>query len=235
MSKPHKINYKSLKDHVYDYLRKQMQKGRIRPGSLINMDDTCRKLGVSKTPMREALLQLEMEDFVTILPRRGIVVNRLTLDDIRCYYDIIGALESKALAVSISRFKPSDIKAMDHLVEGMDQALAEDNFDLYYERNLRFHDMYLKPCANPTLIKVVQTIKKRLYDFPRKSQFVKEWELASVGEHRELVRLIREGRREAALCFIEDVHWSFRVQEVYIRKYYPDAERPAPDAEPEAG
>jgi DNA-binding GntR family transcriptional regulator len=229
------LTVKSLKEHVYNYLREQMQKGTIRPGSLINVDETCKKLGVSKTPLREALLQLEMEDFVTILPRRGIVVNRLNLQDIRRYYEIIGALESKALAASFSRLKPSDIKTLESLADGMDKALADDNFDLYYERNLRFHDVYLKPCDNSTLIKVVHTIKKRLYDFPRQARFVKEWELASVGEHREFLRLIREGRREAAMHFIENVHWSFRVQEIYIRKYYSDADRPAPDAEPEAG
>lgn len=220
MSSPSVLNMKSLKEQVYDYLREQMQKGGLLPGSIINMDETSRKLGVSKTPLREALLQLEMQDFVTILPRRGIVVNILTLDEIKSYYDIIGALEAKALAASFSQLKPSDLKAMESLIEGMDKALALDDFDLYYERNLRFHDAYLKPCRNETLLKVVNTLKKRLYDFPRQSRFVKEWEQASVGEHRELMRLIREGRREAAIRFIEDVHWSYKVQERFIKKYY---------------
>jgi DNA-binding GntR family transcriptional regulator len=75
------LNLKSLKDQVYEYLREQMHRGEILPGSVINMDETARKLGVSKTPLRDALLQLEMEDFVSILPRRGVVVNVLTLQD----------------------------------------------------------------------------------------------------------------------------------------------------------
>jgi DNA-binding GntR family transcriptional regulator len=220
MPKTSILNTKSLKEQVYDYLRDQMQKGGILPGSVINMDETSRKLGVSKTPLREALLQLEMEGFVSILPRRGIVVNVLTLDEIKSYYDIIGALEAKALAASFSLLRPPDLKSMESLIEGMDKALAGDDFDLYYERNLRFHDIYLKPCQNETLIKVVNTLKKRLYDFPRQSRFVKEWEQASVGEHRALMRLIREGRREAAVRFIEDVHWSYKVQERYLQKYY---------------
>jgi len=226
------LNTKSLKEQVYDYLREQMQKGVLLPRSAINMDETSRKLGVSKTPLREALLQLEMEDFVTILPRRGIVVNILTLEEIKNYYDIIGALEAKALAASFSQFKPSDLKAMESLIEGMDKALAEDNFDLYYERNLRFHDAYLKPCRNETLLKVVNTIKKRLYDFPRQARYVKEWEQVSVGEHRELLRLIREGRREAAVRFIEDVHWSFKVQERFIKKYYAALQKAGADQTP---
>jgi DNA-binding GntR family transcriptional regulator len=220
MARPRIIIAKSLKEQVYDYLRECLQKGTLEPGSLIDVETTCRKLGVSKTPLREALLQLEMEDFVTILPRRGVVVNPLTLDEIRSYYEIIGALEAKALAASFDRLDPAHLKSMESLADGMDKALAADNFDLYYERNLRFHDVYLKACGNPSLVKVVQTVKKRLYDFPRRVRYVKEWETASVREHRELLRLIGQGRREAAVRFIEDVHWSFRVQEPFIRRYY---------------
>jgi DNA-binding GntR family transcriptional regulator len=230
MPKQPVLSIKSLKEHVYDYLRDQMQKGAILPGSAINMDETSRKLGVSKTPLREALLQLEIEGFVTILPRRGIVVNVLSLEDIKDFYDIIGALEAKALASSFSQLKPLDIKIMQTLIEGMENALAKDDFDLYYERNLRFHDVYLKLCRNETLLKVVNTIKKRLYDFPRQARFVKEWELASVVEHREFLRLIREGRREAAIRFIEEVHWSYKVQERYIKKYYAGLEQAAAKA-----
>lgn len=222
------ISVQSLKEQVYNYLREQMQKGKLRAGSVINMDETCAKLGVSKTPLREALLQLEMEGFVTILPRRGVIVKGLTLDEIRNSYDIIGALEAKALEASFPQLKGAALKSMEALIDGMEKALASDNFDLYYERNLRFHDAYLQPCGNAALIKVVNTIKKRLYDFPRRSSFVKEWEVASVGEHRELLRLIREGRLESAMRYIADVHWSFRVQEPFIRRYYP-----APGRKPE--
>ena len=86
------LNLKSLKEQVYEYLREQLHKGKIRPGSFINMDETSRKLGISKTPLRDALIQLEMEGFITILPRKGVYVNVLTLQDIKDYYQVIGAL-----------------------------------------------------------------------------------------------------------------------------------------------
>lgn len=87
---------KSLKEQVYDYLRHEIEKN-IQPGAVINMDATSRKLGISKTPLRDALLQLEMEGFVTIAPRRGIYVNSLALDDIKEFYQVIGALEQSAI------------------------------------------------------------------------------------------------------------------------------------------
>ncbi len=79
------LNIKSLKEQVYEHLREQMRTGGLRPGAAIDMEETSKRLGVSKTPLRDALLQLEMEGFVTILPRRKIVVNVLTLQNIRDY------------------------------------------------------------------------------------------------------------------------------------------------------
>ena len=111
------LNIKSLKDQVYEYLRDQMQKGKIRPGASINMNETSQKLGVSKTPLRDALLQLEMESFVSILPRRGVVVNQLTLQDIKEYYAIIGALESAALLTAFDRLKKELSSIMSELGE----------------------------------------------------------------------------------------------------------------------
>lgn len=214
------LNIKSLKELVYEYLREQMQKGKILPGSLINMEETSKKLGVSKTPLRDALLQLEMEGFVTILPRRGVVVNVLTIEDIKSIYEIIGALESTALLSAFDKIKNSDINNMEKLNEGMRKAIAQDNFDLFYEKNLKFHNTYLGQCGNESLIRIVNNLKKRLYDFPRQKGFVKEWEEASIEEHQELVNLIKEKKVQEAIHNIRDVQWSFKVQEKYIKKYY---------------
>ena len=103
------LNIKSLKEQVYEYLREQMRRGDIMPGSAIDMEETSKKLGVSKTPLRDALLQLEMEEFVTILPRRMVVVNTLKKDDIRNYSEIMGSLESMAMLKAFERLKAADI------------------------------------------------------------------------------------------------------------------------------
>ncbi len=214
------LNIKSLKELVYEYLREQMRSGDILPGSVIDMEETSKKLGVSKTPLRDALLQLEMEGFVTILPRRKVIVNILSVQDIKNYYEIIGALESAALLLAFDHLKESDIQYLEKLNAEMKDAIDKDDFDLYYEKNLRFHNVYLNPSGNENLVKIVNTLKKRLYDFPRQKGFVKEWELASVGEHGGLVNLIKQKNKKEAVNFIRDVHWSFKVQEKYISKYY---------------
>ena len=216
------LNIRSLKEQVYEYLRERMRMGELRPGAVIDMEETSRTLGVSKTPLRDALLQLEMEDFVTILPRRKIVVNTLTIQDVRDYYEIIGALESTALLAALDRFRDEDIRLMERMNEGMKKAIDADDFDLYYERNLKFHEVFLDLCGNASLAKIVNRLKKRLYDFPRPKGFVKEWEEASIGEHRRLLDLIRRGMKEEAAAWVRDVHWSFKVQEKFVNEYYVD-------------
>jgi DNA-binding GntR family transcriptional regulator len=221
MAKTGIINLSSLKDQVYEYLRHQMKIGAIRPDSVINMDSTSKKLGVSKTPLRDALLQLEMEGFVTILPRRGVIVNKLTLQDIKDYYQILGALESTAIIAVSESLKPSDIKKMEKLNQGMKSAIERDNFDAFYERNLAFHDVYINKAGNRMLRRTVDILKKRLYDFPRRKGYIKEWEETSIKEHQQLVNLLAESKFLDAANFIRDVHWSFKVQKKFIKKYYP--------------
>jgi len=217
------LNFKSLKEQVYEYLRESMRRGDLLPGAVIDLEVTSKRLGVSKTPLRDALLQLEMEGFVSILPRRKVVVNVLTLQDIRNYYEIIGALESTALLQAFDRIKDSEVRRMEGLNAEMKEAIERDDFDLYYERNLEFHDVFLGRCGNENLLRIVNTMKKRLYDFPRKQGFVKEWEEASIGEHADLVGLIKSRNRKEAAVHIRDVHWSYKVQEKFIVKYYTKA------------
>ena len=101
-------------------------------------------------------------------------------------------------------------------------ALAVDNFDRYYEANLALHDDYLQLSNNHELIHVVRAMKQRLYDFPRKRAFVKEWELASVDEHEEIISHLEAGDFAWAAEIVRDVHWSFEVQKDFIRSYYLD-------------
>jgi DNA-binding GntR family transcriptional regulator len=214
------LNIKSLKEQVYDYLREQMRSGDLVPGSTINLDQTSRKLGVSRTPLRDALLQLEMEGFVTVYPRRGIQVNILSEEVIREFYEIIGALESTAVLLAFPKTGTDQFRTLEDAIKGMETALEADNFDSYYQRNLEFHDVYLEICGNQNLVRIVRTMKKRLYDFPRRKGFVKEWELASIKEHQAFLELFQQGKAAEAAAYIRDVHWSYPVQKNFISQYY---------------
>ena len=220
MAEANPLQIKSLREQVYDYLRGEMNRGGLRPGAFIDLNELALRLGISRTPLRDAVLQLEVEGFVTILPRRGIRVNDLSIEDIRDLYEIVGALESAAVLAMAARLVPEDICRLRALNQEMAKAVASNDFDLYYQNNLAFHEVFLAQSDNQRLAQLVRILKQRLYDWPRRRGFVKAWEEHSIGEHAELVRLLESGDGAAAANHMRDVHWSFQVQERFVREYY---------------
>ena len=210
---------KSLREQVYEYLKREMNDGRLKQGAFLNLNEISKELGMSKTPLRDALFQLEAEGFVTIYPRRGVMVNTLDLETIRNIYEILGALEGSVMVHVALKFRDEDARRMYLLNEGMKSSLEENDFDLFCRQNLDFHDTYLGLSENSDLLHTVKILKERLYDFPRSKGFVKEWEVNSTREHDDLVDLVTRKDFNGAAEFIRDVHWSFSVQERFIRKY----------------
>ena len=211
---------KSLREQVYEYLKREMNDSRLKQGAFLNLNEISKELGMSKTPLRDALFQLEAEGFVTIYPRRGVMVNTLDLETIRNIYEILGALEGSVMVHVALKFRDEDARRMYLLNEGMKSSLEENDFDLFCRQNLDFHDTYLGLSENSDLLHTVKILKERLYDFPRSKGFVKEWEVNSTREHDDLVDLVTRKDFNGAAEFIRDVHWSFSVQERFIRKYY---------------
>ena len=220
MSVPSPLVLKSLREQVYDHLRYLMSRGEIQPGAFINQDELAARLGVSRTPLRDALLQLEAEGFVAILPRRGVRVQNLTVEDVRHMYEVVGALEGAAVLSAFPSLGQAELAALRRLNREMKDALLADDFDRYYDCNLAFHDVFLDCCGNEQLVRIVRRLKQRLYDWPRRRGFVKEWELASLEEHAAFARLVARGDATGAADHLRDVHWSFAVQEPFIRRYY---------------
>jgi DNA-binding GntR family transcriptional regulator len=222
VSTPSPLVLKSLREQVYDHLRHLMSRGEIQPGSFLNQDELASRLGVSRTPLRDALLQLEAEGFVAILPRRGVRVEPLTLEDIRHLYEVVGALEGAALLAAFPKLGEAELGELRRLNAEMKAAVLAGDFDRYYDFNLAFHDVFLDRCDNERLVRIVRAHKQRLYDWPRRQGLLKEWELASLEEHAGFVRLVADGDARGAADHLRDVHWSFPVQERFIYRYYFD-------------
>ena len=221
------LQLRSLREQVYEYLRDAINRGELDGGSFLDQKKLSEGLGISKTPLRDALIQLETEGFVSILPRRGVIVNRLTLEDIRHLYEIIGALEG-AVVISVGdRLGATHFQHMRSLNAEMIQAVEAGEFNRYYARNLSFHEVFLGLTKNSSLVRMVEIAKHRLYDFPRRRDFLPEWELASTGEHAAFLELLEGGDVRGAADYLRDVHWSFEVQQRFIVQYYfPDADLP---------
>ena len=214
------LHTRSLREQVYDFLRAEMARGGLKAGAFLDLNELATRLGVSRTPLREALLHLESQGFVTVLPRRGFRLNALTLDDIRHFYEIIGALEAAVLRGVGRSLGPADFARMRALDAAMTEAVAARDFDRYYAANLAFHDVYLRRGDNVRLVSQVHLLKQRLYDWPRRETMVQAWEQHSVVEHEDFLQLLEHGAVDEAAKHLQDVHWSFAVQERFIHAYY---------------
>ncbi len=213
------INTQSLREQIYLYLRDGMQTGELAPGATLNLNEISNKLGISKTPLRDALIQLEAEGFVSILPRRGVMVNKLTLEDVREYYDILGALEASVVLDVFHQITPDHIGRMKQLNQDQKTALAREDHENYYRLNLEFHGVFLDLGANKTMLRLITPLKQRLYDFPRHRYNV-DWEKSNCAEHDLFIEFIEAGDREGAARFMKYRHWSYTFQEKHIRQFH---------------
>ena len=213
------LQFSSLSKQVYTYLRKQMNEGNLLPGSTINIGQIAEQLGISKTPLRDALIHLELEGFVTILPRRGVKVNELHISDVKNAYDAIGLIETHIVTDCFEKISSVHIQQLEEINAKMIEDIHRDNFSTLFKTNLDFHNIYIDISDNELLTKYITPIKHRLYDFPRKN-YLKDWELRNCEEHGQFVDYIKKGNPNAAAHILKDVHWSFEFQKDFIYTFY---------------
>ncbi len=213
------LKVSSLREQVYEYLRKQMTLGLLAPGSTINIGKIADQLGISKTPLRDALIHLEIEGFVTILPRRGVRVNTLELKDVKCAYDAIGMVEASIVLNCFKKIKPAHILKLEKLNKIMTSDIENNDFHRLFKTNLEFHHVYIDISDNDLLKKFVLPIKHRLYDFPRKD-YIKEWELRNCREHQVFIDHLKTGSAHEAAGTLKDIHWSYDFQGNFIKQFY---------------
>ena len=213
------LEFSSLSDQVYAYLRRQMNEGDLLPGSTINIGEIANQLGISKTPLRDALIHLEIEGFVTILPRRGVRVNKLKIEDVKDAYDAVGLVESFIVVECIDKITSRHIKKLEMLNEKMITDIKNDNFSQLFKTNLEFHGVYLNISDNELLKKFIHPIKHRLYDFPRKN-YLAEWEMRNCEEHQQFIDSLKAADGAEAARLLKDVHWSFEFQKDFIYAFY---------------
>ncbi len=210
----------SLREQVYAHLRREIQQGKIEPGSTINIDSLSRELGISKTPLKEAIIKLESEGFINFLPRRGVQVRAITRQELQDYYEIIGCLEAGVVHAVFDKLRSSArIKQMKQSNAAQGRALKKREYDRYYLLNLEFHDIFLDLSENRTLRELVVPMKKRLYDFPRQ-KYWEDWEKVNIEEHIKFIACVDNGDRHGAAAVLRDEHWSWKKHEPFFIKFY---------------
>jgi len=200
--------YQLLRTQVYEYLREAMRTGKIRAGMFISINQVVKELGMSRTPLRDALLQLQTEGFVTFLPQRGIRINEITDQDLDDIYEMLGALDSRALLSVSDRLGTKEVSRMKKINERMLRVIDNKKFNQYFELNTDFHNVYLDLSTNQPLLKHVNILRQRLFEFNYRPEWLEKGSPITYTEHLTMIDLIEKGRCHEAADFMRDVHCS---------------------------
>jgi DNA-binding GntR family transcriptional regulator len=194
-----------LRTQVYDYLREELKEENLRPGMFISINQIVENSGISRTPLRDALLQLQNEGFVTFLPQRGIRINELTQQDIEDNYEMLGALDSRILLSVFDRIGAPEIETMKRINQELGANLAGKKFGHYWDLNTAFHHVYLDLSSNAPILKQLNIIRQRLFEFLKKDWILKMRKM-NYSEHLTIIELIEKGNAIEAAAFMRDVH-----------------------------
>ena len=207
------MNLPSLKDIVYDYISEAIQNCTLNPSDKINELNIAKDLNISRTPIREALIQLSAEGFLEARPRRGFVVKQLTIKDAEEVYSVIGVLDALAIELSIENLNNDDLVKMEKITKNIDDAIKEKDFNKYYKLQFAFHNIYIFKSNNKILIDTLNTLRKQFirnnYKSSPKQELLNIMTLSN-NEHKQMITLIRNKDITSLKKLIITVHWSLR-------------------------
>ena len=201
-------NFQLLRSQVYEHLRTELKNRNLKPGMFVTINQLSQQLGINRTPLRDALLQLQVEGFVTFLPQRGIRINELSRKDLENIYEVLGALDSRALFSVFDQITPGHIEQMKKINEEMYRTVAGREYGRYFDLNSTFHNVYLDLSTNDMLLKQANIIRQRLFDFGTKGDWIEHILNLNYIEHLTLIELIEQGEPKAVSDFIRDIHCS---------------------------
>jgi DNA-binding GntR family transcriptional regulator len=172
--------------------------GAVAPGSDLNSVELARRFSTSRTPAREALVLLEKEGLVEILPRRRPRVARLSLAEIREIYGVRAALLGMIAAQVARHASDAQIFELKHLVEEMERAASADDAEAYYWGNVSFHERFADVTGNRTLQRIFDTLMLRGLRMRRLTLAVAKRRQQSVADHLHIVRALEDRDAELA-------------------------------------
>ncbi|MDD4369934.1 MAG: GntR family transcriptional regulator [Anaerostipes sp.] len=185
--------YLPLRDVVFNTLRQAIITGEFAPGERLMEIALANRLGVSRTPVREAIRKLELEGLVVMIPRKGAEVAKITEKDLRDVLEVRSSLEELAAELATERlngeFKEkiiSALRAFEEAIEKQDDAgIADTDMD--------FHDIIFEATQNKRLITIINNLREQMYRY--RLEYVKDQEYHSVllREHKELVKAMFDG------------------------------------------
>ncbi len=198
----------TLRERVYLHLRETITKNILLPGDRIIEKKLAEELNVSITPVREALLQLNVEGFVEIKTHRNVVVKQISLTEIEELYEIQGVLEGYAARRASLDLNDQDLLKIKKLTEKMEKYFRSNNVEKFYESNKGFHEIFLKKSHNQSIYDLVSNLNLRKKMFRYRVTFLAKKEVMkkALDDHKKILNAFLAHDPDAIERLVRD-HW----------------------------
>lgn len=191
-------NYKPLREIVFETLREAIIQGRLEPGERLMEIQLAEEMGVSRTPVREAIRKLELEGFVVMVPRKGAYVAGVSVKDIVDVFEVRAALEALAAGLAAERATDEEIEEMERAVLQIYEVSSGNNLNTLVERDTNFHELIYKASRNQRLVQIVIHLKEQIQRFRTTSLALPGRGRHAVEEHKNIVEAISSRNVELA-------------------------------------
>lgn len=205
--------YLPLRDVVFKTLRKGILTGELKPGERLMEIHLASKLGVSRTPIREAIRKLELEGLVTMIPRRGAQVAQITPKSMRDVLEVRKVLDSLAVELACERITEAELEELKKACREFEEAVESGDFGAIAKTDVAFHDIIVEATGNMRLVQMVNNLAEQMYRY--RFEYIKDVPSHSclVQEHRAIYEGILKKDVEAAKAAI-DTHIDNQEQSI---------------------
>lgn len=193
-----------LREWVADSIRDMIAKGKLKPGEHICETRLAAELGISRTPLREAIRLLETEGFLRVIPRRGAVVRDISIKDVTEIYEIKAAMEGLSARLAAHHFNKKDIERLKEINNELAKLAEKNDVNRFFKMHNQFHDYFLRASGNERLYQlncslIEQIHRLRLLSFTIEGRF-KE----AVAQHEKIIKAFEKRDAELAARLVEE-------------------------------
>lgn len=190
--------YLPLRDVVFNTLRQAILRGELKPGERLMEIQLANKLGVSRTPIREALRKLELEGLVNMVQRKGAEVADITEKSLRDVLEVRKALEELSVQLACEKITEEEIEELKRVAERFKDTLDDQDVTKIAEADVAFHDVIYTATDNQKLILLLNNLREQMYRY--RVEYLKKEEAYPqlIAEHEELIDNISKRNKEEA-------------------------------------
>lgn len=182
--------YLPLREVVFNTLREAILTGELAPGERLMEIQLADKLGVSRTPVREAIRKLELEGLAIMLPRRGAIVASITISDLQDVLEVRRVLEGLTIELACKRMNAEELKQLKQGAEAFEKAAHENDLTEIAKKDEAFHDVIYNASKNNRLIQILNNLREQMYRY--RLEYIKDEAKREilVEEHKMIVEAI---------------------------------------------